>query len=71
MFYTFYLHHYFDKHVYLHIKGMTPWLSGKTYDSAIFNADVRGFESRRGRPCLFGTFIVYSHVTHGIPTPHA
>ena len=39
---------------------MTPWLSGKTYDSAIFNADVRGFESRRERPCLFDLSFIHT-----------
>ena len=39
---------------------MTPWLSGRTLDSAIFNADVREFESRRERPCLFDLSFIHT-----------
>ena len=37
-----------------------PWLSGRTLDSAIFNADVREFESRRERPCLFDLSFIHT-----------
>ena len=45
---------------YLFRWGMTPWLSGRTLDSAIFNADVREFESRRERPCLFNLLFIHT-----------